>query len=159
MIYTKVKDGSVEKYPYSISDLKKDNPNVSFPRTLSTDTLNTFGAFEVKTEPEPDYNSITQTLTKKSTPELVSGVWTLKWEIKDKPQEDIDQEKADNQADIRNERGMMLEESDWTVLSDAPLSTEMVAKYKTFRQELRDVTKQSTFNEAVPSVTWPTKPS
>ena len=121
--------------------------------------MNTFGAFEVKTEPKPDYNSITQTLTKKNTPELVSGVWTLKWEIKDKPQEDIDQEKADNQAEIRNERGMMLEESDWTVLPDAPLSSSMVAKYKIFRQELRDVTNQSTFSEAVPSVTWPTKPS
>ena len=54
---------------------------------------------------------------------------------------------------------MELEQCDWTVLPDAPLSTDMVAKWKTYRQELRDITKQSTFSEAVPSVTWPTKPS
>ena len=89
----------------------------------------------------------------------MSGVWTLKWETKDKPQEDIDQEKADNQANIRNERGMELEQSDWTVLPDAPLSTDMLNKYKTYRQELRDVTKQASFNNAEPSVTWPTRPT
>lgn len=158
-MYAKIKDGSVEKYPYSITDLKQDNPNVSFPKVLNTSTLNSFGTYEVVTDSKPTYNSVTQTINKKNTPELVSGTWTLKWEIKDKPQEDIDQEKADNQADIRNERGMELEQSDWTVLPDAPLSTDMVAKWKTYRQELRDITKQSTFNEAVPSVTWPTKPS
>lgn len=158
-MYTKIKDGSVEKYPYSITDLKKDNPNVSFPKVLNTSTLNSFGTYEVVTDSKPTYNSVTQTINKKNTPELVSGTWTLKWETKDKPQEDIDQEKADNQADIRNERGMELEQSDWTVLPDAPLSTDMVAKYKIFRQELRDVTKQASFNNAEPSVTWPTKPT
>jgi len=158
-MYAKIKDGSVEKYPYSITDLKKDNPNVSFPKVLNTSTLNSFGTYEVVTDSKPTYNSVTQTINKKSTPELVSGVWTLKWETKDKPQEDIDQEKADNQADIRSDRGMELEQCDWTVLPDAPLSTDMVAKWKTYRQELRDITKQSTFSEAVPSVTWPAKPS
>ncbi len=121
--------------------------------------LNSFGTYEVVTDSRPTYNSVTQTISRKSTPELVSGVWTLKWEIKDKPQEDIDQEKADKQADIRSERVMELEQCDWTVLPDAPLSTDMLNKYKTFRQELRDITKQASFNNAEPSVTWPTKPS
>lgn len=158
-MYAKIKDGSVEKYPYSITDLKQDNPNVSFPKVLNTSTLNSFGTYEVVIDSKPTYNSVTQTINKKSTPELVSGTWTLKWETKDKPQEDIDQEKADEQNNIRSERVMELEQCDWTVLPDAPLSTDMVNKYKTYRQQLRDITKQSTFNEAVPSVTWPTKPS
>ena len=158
-MYAKIKDGSVEKYPYSITDLKQDNPNVSFPRVLDSTVLNSFGTYEVVTDSKPTYNSVTQTINRKSTPELVSGTWTLKWEIKDKPQEDIDQEKAEKQADIRSERVMELEQCDWTVLPDAPLSTDMAAKWKTYRQELRDITKQGTFSEAVPSVTWPTKPS
>ena len=158
-MYAKIKDGSVEKYPYSITDLKQDNPNVSFPKVLNTSTLNSFGTYEVVIDSKPTYNSVTQTINKKSTPELVSGTWTLKWETKDKPQEDIDQEKVDEQNNIRSERVMELEQCDWTVLPDAPLSSDMVNKYKTYRQQLRDITKQSTFNEAVPSVTWPTKPS
>tara|TARA_R100000152_G_scaffold9534_1_gene3901 strand:+ start:1330 stop:1806 length:477 start_codon:yes stop_codon:yes gene_type:complete len=158
-MYAKIKDGSVEKYPYSITDLKQDNPNVSFPKVLDSTVLNSFGTYEVVTDSKPTYNSVTQIIIKKSTPELVSGTWTLKWETKDKPQEDIDQEKADEQNNIRSERVMELEQCDWTVLPDAPLSEDMVNKYKTYRQQLRDITKQSTFNEAVPSVTWPTKPS
>ena len=158
-MYAKIKDGSVEKYPYSITDLKQDNPNVSFPRVLDSTTLNSFGTYEVVIDSSPTYNSVTQTINKKTIPELVNGVWTLKWEIKDKPQEEIDQDKLDSQDDIRSERNSRLASYDWTVIADAPLSTDMVAKWKTYRQELRDITKQSTFSEAVPSVTWPTKPS
>ena len=158
-MYAKIKDGSVEKYPYSITDLKQDNPNVSFPKVLDSTVLNSFGTYEVVTDSKPTYSSVTQTINKKSTPELVSGKWTLKWEVIDKPQEDIDQEKADAQAEIRDERSNELNGTDWRILSDSPLSDETIAKWKTYRQELRDITKQSTFNEAVPSVTWPTEPS
>ena len=158
-MYAKIKDGSVEKYPYSITDLKQDNPNISFPKTIPTLTLNHYGVADVVVASKPSYNSATQTISKKNEPELVSGVWTLKWETKDKPQEDIDQEKADSQSDIRSERNSQLASYDWTVITDAPLSTDMVSKWKTWRQELRDITKQASFNNAKPSVTWPTKPT
>jgi len=158
-MYAKIKDGSVEKYPYSITDLKQDNPNVSFPKVLDSTVLNSFGTYEVVTDSRPTYNSVTQTISRKSTPELVSGVWTLKWDINDKTQTEIDKAKAKSQDNIRDERVILLQECDWTGLTDAQLSTDMVTKWKTYRQELRDITKQASFNNAEPSVTWPTKPS
>lgn len=157
-MYAKIKDGSVERYPYSITDLKKDNPNVSFPKVLDSTVLNSFGMYEVVTDSKPTYNLVTQVINKKSTPELVSEVWTLKWEIKDKPQEEIDEIKAREQEDIRFERTSILMNCDWTIVADAPLSTDMVAKWKTYRQELRDITKQASFNNDQPSVTWPNQP-
>ena len=33
MSYAKVENNTIAKYPYSFIDLKKDNPNVSFPNT------------------------------------------------------------------------------------------------------------------------------
>ena len=99
-MYAKIKDGSVEKYPYSITDLKQDNPNVSFPKVLDSTTLNSFGTYEVVIDSRPTYNSVTQTIKKKTIPELESGVWALKWEIKDKPQEDIDQETLNRERAI-----------------------------------------------------------
>lgn len=158
-MYAKIKDGSVDKYPYSITDLKKDNSNVSFPDTIPTLTLNHYGVTDVVVATKPSFNSLTQTIKKKSTPELVSGVWTLKWDIKDKTQTEIDKAKAKSQDNIRDERIILLQECDWTGLTDAQLSTDMVAKWKTYRQELRDITKQASFNNADPSVTWPTKPT
>ena len=159
MIYAKIKSGSVEKYPYTIFDLKQDNSNVSFPKTLDDSILNAFGAYEVKTGDKPTYNKQTQTIVKKDIPELVDGVWTLKWETKERTQDEIDIIKSEAQLSIRQERNDLLNDCDWTIVSDSPLSTDMIAKWKTYRQELRDITKQSTFSEAVPSVTWPTEPS
>lgn len=158
-MYAKIKNGSVEKYPYFITDLKIDNPNVSFPKLIPTVTLNHYGMAEVKTETRPSFNKTNQYLDLKKVPELVSGVWTLKWDIKDKTQTELDEAKANSQNEIREERLMLLEECDWTVLPDAPLSTDMVNKYKTYRQELRDITKQASFNNAEPSVTWPSLPT
>ena len=158
-MYAKIKDGSVEKYPYSITDLKKDNPNVSFPKTIPTATLNHYGVADVVIATRPSFNAFTQTIRCENTPELVSGVWTRKWKIINKSQEELDQQKAEEQASIRSLRTEELESFDWTVLPDAPLSTDVVAQWKTYRQELRDVTKQASFNNAEPSVTWPTKPT
>ena len=161
-MYAKIKDGSVEKYPYSITDLKKDNPNVSFPKVLNTSILNSFGTYEVVTDSKPTYNSVNQTINKKNIPELVSGTWTLKWETKDKPQEDIDKEKSDEQIALRKKRNTLLDQSDWSINSDSQLTEDEVTKWKTYRQELRDTTKQTSFagsSTALPSISWPTKPS
>ena len=39
---------------------------------------------------------------------------------------------------------MMLEQSDWTVLPDCPLSDSKVAEWKTYRQTLRDLPANTT---------------
>jgi len=36
-MYAKITDNAVSKYPYSFNDLKKDNPNVSFPSNALAD--------------------------------------------------------------------------------------------------------------------------
>jgi len=66
-----------------------------------------------------------------------------------------DEEKATNIANqwigIRKERNEKLRETDWRASSDLTLSDD----WKTYRQNLRDITNQSDpWN-----VTWPTKPS
>tara|TARA_S200000501_G_scaffold237444_1_gene222575 strand:- start:9792 stop:10166 length:375 start_codon:yes stop_codon:yes gene_type:complete len=66
---------------------------------------------------------------------------------------------------LRIERDIRLQETDWTVLSDAQLSADKVTEYKTYRQALRDLpstaspalTELYELNDA--SVTYPTKPS
>lgn len=56
-------------------------------------------------------------------------------------------------SSVRQERGMYLQESDWTQLSD--VSSVDKTAWATYRQQLRDVTTQADpFN-----ITWPTKPS
>jgi len=55
---------------------------------------------------------------------------------------------------VRGKRILKLRASDWSVLSDVPMTTEKRAEWETYRQALRDITTQSDpFN-----ITWPTPP-
>lgn len=56
-------------------------------------------------------------------------------------------------ASIRIQRNQLLEQSDWTQSNDISLDND--ADWKTYRQALRDLTKQSGFPT---DVTFPTKP-
>lgn len=57
--------------------------------------------------------------------------------------------------DIRVQRNLLLEESDWTQLPDAVLSEAEKTSWTTYRQALRDITEQETFPD---NVVWPTTP-
>ena len=56
---------------------------------------------------------------------------------------------------LRTKRNTLLAESDWTQLSDSPLTTEQKSSFATYRQDLRDITDD--YSSPV-DVIWPTKP-
>ena len=56
---------------------------------------------------------------------------------------------------IRVQRDDIISKTDWTQLSDSPLTAEQKASWASYRQALRDITTQSDpFN-----ITWPTNPN
>ena len=57
-------------------------------------------------------------------------------------------------ANIRSRRDIELNESDWTQLSDSPLTAEKKEEFKVYRQELRDITKYDSPYDVV----WPEHP-
>ena len=57
---------------------------------------------------------------------------------------------------LRSQRDSKLADSDWTVLTDSPLSTSKKTEWKTYRQALRDL-PANTSNFSNP--TWPTEPT
>ena len=42
------KNGEIEKFPYSKTDLRSDYPNISFPVDISDDTAKDFNVFKVE---------------------------------------------------------------------------------------------------------------
>lgn len=66
----------------------------------------------------------------------------------------VDRRTPDSQwAVVRQERGRLLYDTDWTQLPDVPQATKEM--YADYRQALRDITNQEDpFN-----ISWPTKPS
>lgn len=67
----------------------------------------------------------------------------------------VEVQEVDLELQIRRERNSLLKSSDWTQLADADLTETEKANWRTYRQELRDVTEQLTFPE---EIVWPTKP-
>jgi len=149
-MFVKVTNGQPQAN-YTIGDLRRDNPNVSFPRNISDEVLAAYNVFRVTEVPAPDYNSRTHRLVTQ-VPTLVDGVWTVTRAAVAKDQAQIDNETAQQAANVRADRDGKLAESDWTQVADAPVDK---AAWATYRQALRDITAQAGFPY---EVTFPTKP-
>ena len=61
---------------------------------------------------------------------------------------------ARRMADLRQQRNILLAETDWMGNSDVTMSTA----WKNYRQALRDITKQTPTDDTLSNITWPTKP-
>lgn len=77
MIYALVVDGQLSKYPYGFSDLRADNPQVSFPSEVSDEWLAERGIVTVAPVERPAPGATTHVV--EGSPQLINGVWTQSW--------------------------------------------------------------------------------
>jgi hypothetical protein len=61
-------------------------------------------------------------------------------------------------SDLRSKRNNLLKASDWEVIMAKEKGTSLSAGFKTYRQNLRDITSGLTTVEDVQGVVFPTKP-
>lgn len=153
-MYILAPNGTAEKYPYSIGQLRKDNPQTSFPKNPSDVILASWGVFSVAMVPQPTYDPNTQNI-RELTPVLVNDVWTQVWEVSEASSEEIEQRAASLAASIRSERDRLLSETDWIVIKAYERNENIPMDWEVYRQALRDITSQAGFPY---SVEWPTKP-
>ena len=132
-MYVKIANNEVEEFPYTLDQLKRDNPNVSFPQTISSETLASYNVFPVTLTEPPAHDQLVELVTT-ANPTLVDGVWTQAWTKVNRTQEEAS-------SNIRAERDSRILATDYLALSDQTLSTDMA----TYRQALRDVPSQSGF--------------
>jgi predicted house-cleaning noncanonical NTP pyrophosphatase (MazG superfamily) len=150
--YAKIENGEVIKYPYSVQDLRTDNPNVSFSSIIDEPTKSRYSMLPIqKVETQINY---TKNISE-NIPELIEGVWTQSWSITDATQQEIDQRLSKKWQEVREERGGRLNSSDWTQLPDSPLTEEQKNAWRQYRQELRDITNQANPFEII----YPVQPS
>lgn len=146
-----VKNDIVEKYPYSLTDLQRDNPGTSFPSKPSDSLLMEWGVFDVAqvTRPDENYNNnVIETI-----PQKINGVWTQVWLVTSANDDEIAERTEQKSVQIRLERNSKLSDSDWTQLADSAADK---SAWATYRQALRDVPAQLGFPW---TVIWPVKPN
>jgi hypothetical protein len=136
-------------YPYSLQKLRNDNRNVTFPSDITDSMMVQFDMYHVQSTPKP--NDYTKNISE-GTPILVDGVYYQNWEIVNATESEINFRIEDKWNEIRDIRNTLLQECDWTQLSD--ISTEIKELWQTYRQQLRDITSQTNAFD----ISWPTKP-
>ena len=149
-MYLKLENGNI-RYPYTISELKSENPNTSFPAVLTNEVLESFDVYYVEpTEYSDDYTKNIE----EGTPILSDSSYIQVWNIIDATEEEISAKLEEKWVEVRIMRDALLAQSDWTQFQDSPLSGTQLTEWQTYRQSLRDVTSQSNpFN-----LSWPAKP-
>jgi len=154
MSLVKITSGSVDTYPYSVGQLRRDNPNTSFPKQIPSEMLESYGVYTVVYTDMPSIDDRTQKVEQEATPSLVAGAWTVGWTTSDKTAEEVQEYDDTHAASVRSERDALLSQSDWTQVSDAPVDA---AAWATYRQALRDITDHVNF-PYLDDADWPTKP-
>ena len=157
MLLVKTSNGQVEQFPYTLGDLRRDNPQTSFPKKIGDALLASYGIFHVMPSQQPEHDPLVQTVVRNAEPHnnetavdeetgetYETGRWVIGYTVVNKPQD-----KAEDA--VRNQRNRLLQATDWQALSDNTMSEAMT----TYRQALRDVPDQDGFPFGV---VWPTKP-
>ena len=150
MTYVKIQGGQTT-YPYSIGQLRKDNPNTSFPKSIPESVLESYGVYSVVAVEAPTYNVNTQRIEQNAQPTKIDDAWLLEWTVSDLTTQELELRAIAKATETRTLRDRLLAATDWTANSDVTMSDEM----RTYRQALRDVPSQAGFPH---DVAWPDKP-
>jgi len=156
-MFVQVTNGTVTKYPYTVGDLRRDNPNTSFPKHVPESLMANYGMYPVGYQAAPDYNPLTHRLQHSDVPSLVDGEWKLTKTVVALTDQQIANNTASKTKEVREKRDQLLADTDWTVLQDSPFTDTQTADWVIYRQALRDITDHANF----PYLTeddWPTKP-
>jgi len=77
-MFIKVTNGTAEKY--TIGQLRKDNPNTSFPRNISDEILAEYSVYKANATVAPSYNELTHDVVSNGY-EQIDGVWYQAWQV------------------------------------------------------------------------------
>ena len=153
MFYALLKpDGSLDRYPYTLTDLRLSNKGTSWPKVISDEVAASFNVYRVTPTPQPasDYSvNLERTAVK------VNGTWIEQWIETPATPEEIAERTAAKASEIRADRNQRLADCDWTQLADSPLDLDGKLAWQLYRETLRMVPEQADFPW---EVQWPSQP-
>lgn len=142
-----LEDGAPREY--SRSQLRHDNPNVSFPLAPTDDLLSEFGVYKyTNREPPQGHDPITEFVDDGAFEQSPDGSWS-------RAQVVIRKEPEEAAASVRGERDRLLSEENNYLFTKIAMGTEVPAEIASYMQSLRDVPQQPGFPY---DVIWPERP-
>lgn len=143
---------AVTQYPYSLEQLREDNPRFMIPvKGLTDEALAPFGVGVVITTTPSTIGQNGKTAVE-SDPIYTNGRWLQQWQIvsiSDQQKQAFYQEQA---GQVLKKRAQLLGETDWVTNEDVTVDPKVKRAWLGYRSALRDITKQSGYPF---SVVWP----
>jgi hypothetical protein len=90
-MYIKLTNGQPEKY--TIGQLRRDNPQTSFPKNIPDSVLADYNMFPLVSTPRPEADVVTE-----ETPALNNGQWVQTWVSRDYTEEELEQNLTNRRA-------------------------------------------------------------
>lgn len=149
----KIENGSPVGNPINENELRKLYPNISFPRKIIQENITQIDYY-ILYEGERPITTIFERIIQ-GPHQLIDGKWYTSWVVESFTEEEIKYATNIKKQDIRRQRDIMLQETDWVVIKSKELNEEVPLYWITYRQELRDITNQLGFPY---DVIWPEKP-
>lgn len=143
-MHIKLTNGTPAKY--TLGQLRRDNPHISFPKIIPDELLTSYDVYPYVIQ-DVEFDPVSQNAVEGQFVQ-VDDQWTLPMVVENKPQAEVEQH-------VRPVRDELLILSDWTQMPDSPLNDSTKASWATYRTELRDISTQSGFPT---NITWPTAP-
>lgn len=153
-MFLKSTNGKIDQFPYTVGDLRRDNPNTSFPKKISQETMAAYGMFPVVYEEMPVYDPTTQRVEDATVPKLIEGRWVLTRTVVSLTEDELEERYVAASQGVRSMRNQLLQQSDWTQVADAPVDA---AAWAIYRQALRDITNHPSF-PYLTEADWPVRP-
>ena len=149
--YVQSKDGVFVRHIFDVKPTQWDEDTFCFARNLTPEQALNFGVTKLQIVTPPYFDPATQRRDE-GPAVLTNNVWVQQYVVSSLNSEDVASKVSVQAARIRAERDLLLIDSDWTQIADAPVDK---AVWATYRQALRDVTAQSGFPW---TITWPDAP-
>ena len=154
----KITNGIADTYPYSVGQLRRDNPNISFPKRIPDDMLAEWGVYPVEYKPQPEYDDRTQRIEQNAQPVMEDGKWFIGWAVVDKAEEEVQQYNDNAAQSVRSQRDNLLASTDWLIIKAQETGVAMDQVWVDYRQVLRDITNHVNF-PYLADEDWPVKPA
>lgn len=159
-MYLKAINQEIIKFPYTIFDLRNDNPNTSFPEDIINrnydEELQSYNVYKVIIQVQPPITE-NQYLVQENLPELINNQWILGWKIIDKTNEQLRQEKS-NPVQFKKDLNSNSLWQEWTDLIIANNPKQLIFLLEAFNNYIAtgdNTTVQNLYNSVKISIPLP----
>lgn len=138
LLVIKVEQGVPVDFPMTYSNFRLINPQTSFPELPDNSFLKdyNYSVFKYVEKPQPGlFENIVEGEFKWDD---TRDAWTNTWITVPFTSEEMERARQQKIFFLKNQRDLLLRNSDFTQLPDVPITAEKREEWATYRQQLRD---------------------